>query len=85
VAFTSTITRIVSLLLKSASSAWHRNDEPGFAETDIVLQFFSTVEAQGANGRFQVRDRDGAMTGIGRETLVRKEFKVLLEDDGADR
>jgi hypothetical protein len=24
------------------------------------------VEAQGANGRFQVRDRDGAMTEIGR-------------------
>jgi hypothetical protein len=24
------------------------------------------IEAQGANGRFQVRDRDGAMTEIGR-------------------
>jgi hypothetical protein len=37
----------------------------GFSEIDIVLQIFSTVGAQGANGRVQVRDRDGAMTEIG--------------------
>jgi hypothetical protein len=33
----------------------------GFSEADIVLQIFQPAEAQGANGRFQVRDRDGAM------------------------
>ena len=38
----------------------------GFSEIDIVLQIFSTVEAQGANALFQVRDRDGAMTEMGR-------------------
>jgi hypothetical protein len=35
-------------------------------EADFVLQFFSTVETQGADGRFQVRDRDGAMSEMGR-------------------
>jgi len=39
----------------------------GFSEIDIVLRIFSTIEAQGANGRFHVRDRDGAMTEIGAE------------------
>jgi hypothetical protein len=38
----------------------------GFSEIDVVLQIFSTFEAQGTNGLFQVRDRDGAMTKIGR-------------------
>jgi hypothetical protein len=33
-----------------------------FSETDIVLQISSPVEAQGANGRFQIRGRDGTMT-----------------------
>jgi hypothetical protein len=36
-----------------------------FSEIDIIVQFFSTGETQGANGRFQVRDRDGAITEIG--------------------
>lgn len=37
----------------------------GLSETDIALQTFMTIEAQGANGRCQVRDRDGAMTEMG--------------------
>jgi hypothetical protein len=49
-------------LLDLASSAWHRSDERSFRKSTFVLQIFSTVEAQGANGRFQVGDRDGAMT-----------------------
>jgi hypothetical protein len=40
---------------------------------DIVLQFFFwTVEAQGANGLFQVRDRDGAMTEMGAHQTSRR-------------
>lgn len=42
----------------------------GFSEIDIVPKFFSTVEPQGANGRFQVRDRDGANDRDGREAVV---------------
>jgi len=52
-------------LYEPASSAWHRNDERGFRESTSSRKFFSPVEAQGANGRFQVRNRDGAMTEIG--------------------
>jgi hypothetical protein len=46
----------------SASASKRRSR---FSEIDIVLQFFSTVEAQGANDRFQVRNGDGAMTEMG--------------------
>jgi hypothetical protein len=52
-------------LLEPASSAWYRNDERGFRKSTSSCKFFSTVEAQGANGRFQVRDRDGAITEMG--------------------
>lgn len=39
-------------------------------EIDIVLQIFSTFEARGRNGRFRVRDPDGAMAAIGRKSAV---------------
>jgi hypothetical protein len=43
----------------------------GSSEIDIVLHFLM-VQAQGANGRFQDRDRDGAMTEIGAKPLRRQ-------------
>jgi hypothetical protein len=52
-------------LFEPAGSALVSERRTGFSEIDIVLQFFSTVEAQGANDRFQVRNGDGAMTEIG--------------------
>jgi len=38
-----------------------------FPKSTSFCEIFSTVEARGANGRFQVRDRDGAIIEIGRE------------------
>jgi len=52
-------------LFEPASSAWHRNDERGFRKSTSSCNLFSTIERQGANGRFQVRGRDGAITEIG--------------------
>jgi hypothetical protein len=52
-------------LCEPAGSALVSERRTGFSEIDIVLQFFSTVEAQGANDRFQVRNGDGAMTEMG--------------------
>jgi hypothetical protein len=37
------------------------------SETDITLQFFSAVQAQGTNDHFQLRNLDDTMTAIGRE------------------
>jgi hypothetical protein len=68
VAFTNTITRIVCLLVRAGLIGLASERRTGFSEADFVLQIFSTVEAQGANGRFQVRDRDGAMTEMGGAT-----------------
>jgi len=66
VAFTNTITRIVCLLVRAGRIGLASERRTGFSVADIVLQIFSMIEVQGANGRFQVRDRDGAMTEIGR-------------------
>jgi hypothetical protein len=52
-------------LFEPATSAWHQNDERGFRKSTSSCKFFSTVEAPGANGRFQLRDRHGAMTEMG--------------------
>jgi hypothetical protein len=57
-----------------------RPHRPGIGTTNGVFgnrhrpaTFFSTVEAQGANDRFQVRDRDGAMTEMGAQQTSRRE------------
>jgi len=52
--------------LSFASSAWYRNDERGFQKATSSCNFFFGGSGTGTNGRFQVRDRDGAMTEIGR-------------------
>jgi hypothetical protein len=60
-------------LLEPASSAWHRSDERSFRKSTSSSKFFSTVDAQSANGRFQVRDRDGAMTEMGAQQTSQRE------------
>ena len=50
-------------LFEPASSA--RNDERGFRKSTSSCKFFSMVEVQGANGRFQVWDCGGAVTEMG--------------------
>src|SRR5258707_791173 len=60
----------------SASSAWHRNDEPGFAETDIVLQIFRRLRcrarmAASRSGIAMAHDRDWA-----RKLLSGKSLRV---------
>jgi hypothetical protein len=53
-------------LLEPASPAWHGNDEWSYWKSTSSGRSYSKIGAQGADGRFEVRYRDGSMTEIGR-------------------
>jgi hypothetical protein len=73
-------------LFEPAASARHLNDERGFRKSTSSCKFFSMVEAQRANGRFQDRDRGGALTAMGAKpprTIARTRTAGFLRSEGS--